>query len=1458
MASPNIYLSTPPQRGLLSRLAFAKRKLLWLLIPALAVVAFVVQGQSTLPDPVNLSTIPLYSSGTRDKPTLSLALSVEFPTVGAQYLDGTYGPANEYLGYFDSESCYTYNNNASTDLRRFDRSGAATNRTCGGTGFSGNFMNWASSSAIDVLRLGLTGGDRIVDTASLTVLQRAVLPTNFWNTGNFPSKQLPAAVAAGAVPDNLRTNYTGTIFVANCLNRIHFGSEATGNCGTPANNSNLGTPRPSGLWADFANCAGENATCTPATNFARNESRSYEVAYGADIRFNFQTIVLTRGNNNNSVQPSFTCNNTTFGDPANGTVKNCYVRLSSSTNPQFQQNTTQYGGPVLTADNFFYSRVQVCDMNSSGVLQDPRAPDLTDKPRSLCFKYPNNSYKPVGQLQKNSDNLRVAAFGYLKQNDNVRYGGVLRAPMKYVGGKTYDSTGGLVNGTNPKREWDENTGVFIANPEGATEGISGVINYTNQFGRTGATPGVYKTYDPVGELYYEALRYVQGLSPTPAAVSLLTTDNRDGYPVYGTSTDPWVDPHAGGSSAQNYSCVRNNIFVIGDVNTHNDKSIPGNTTRLTTSEFSRAASLAANEPDFVQWTKVVGGFESNHQPPVSYLDGKGLSRDTSNPNTVVNTARWGMENEAIGADNASYYIAGMAYWANTHDIRGATWTDQPTKQRPGMRVTTYMLDVNENGSQNNVNTRRFANQFFFAAKYGGFDDKSEIGNPYLNKNGTLDNSNWQRQSDPGEAENYFLSSNARAVLSSLSDIFESIAKKGNSIAGGAISSKQVATSGAIYQAQFDPAAWNGDLTATGLSVDSATNAVTLGSTNLWSAATQLNSKDITARNIVVGRAAPTTTDTATPFLWGSIESTLTDSLNKPNPTTASDARGQARLNYLRGDRTLETTTTGPTLRRRASRLGDIINSGVIYSGEPTTAINAAGYLDFYNANKTRTAALFVGANDGMLHAFNAANGDELFGYIPSWMGPKLSALSNDSYITDHQSYVDSTPVVAEAQLGTDWKTVLVGGTGAGGQGVFALDVTNPTAFDSSKVMWEFTDRNDPKMGNVIGDPQIRRFRTSAPGVAPATYKWYAIVASGVNNYVSDGSSTTSTTSNPAIFLLDLSKAKNASWAEGTNYFKIVMPVDSTLGSRATGIANFDTTVNSAGDIAYLYAGDLHGRMWKLDFSKVAITTANMTINNLSTFYTGAATSPTAVPMYIARDASGVPQPITTAPVLISAPARTSMVAFGTGKYLESSDNTVTSTTQVQSFYALYDDNTATLDATASPTAAISGRGRLAAGTVSSGTVSFSPFKLGRPLSDTDLSKRSGWYFNFGSGERVINTGDTIGANLVFGSVIPPSNATQVCGTGSGNLYNVNVLSGVGTSLASDVGLLGPPVTFDVGNAQITPSDSVGRRTKTIKTQQILQGSSGVSLSAGQVERKVNLGRLNWRQINNYQELRNAP
>lgn len=1418
-------------------------------VPTLAFFAIYSIGQTGAPNiaPVVLEADPLYAQGAGQKPTLTLALSVEFPTVGAQYRSG-YVITETYPGYFNSEKCYNYDKTAS--VKHFYISGNASSHSCSGTGFSGNFLNWAASSAIDILRLGLTGGDRIEDTASSTILQRAVLPKNFYvkgNSNNFLQKVVANGTARQSMPTSLFADTTSDIRISNCLDRIHIysngvttqfdGAEA---CDKPniligpileqATNSN----RPGG----YTECASENGYCT-FTGYR-------EIIYGAAKQWVRRLA-----------KDGLRCTNGVLTDPAPGDTKRCYIKPTSL--PPFPMETIAGDG-----DNFLHARAKVCTSN--------------DDRSTLCQRYPSGNFKPVGNMQKYSDRVRLAAFGYLMDNTLDRYGGVLRAPMTYVGPRAYDANGNLVAGANPYSEWNSNTGVFIENPRGASEGISGVINYLNRFGRTG-TPGTYKTYDTLSEMYYESLRYLQGLQPTPQAISgTLTNALKDGYPVY-TS---WDDPFAGGSHTKNYACLRNSILTIADKNTHVDKSLPGNT-RTTPNpayDFNRTSdvNLTANVPNFVDWTRVVGGFESNNA--VSYVDGNGTNRTTGNPTTVVNSARWGMETQSTGATDASYYMAGAAYWAHTHDIRGSQWSET-TKRRPGMRVTTYVLDVNEGSASNDANTRRNT-QLFLTAKYGGFNDTDGDGNPFTpaNDQGTYNSRHWEKETEAGEAKTYFLASNATAVLKALDDIFVAATKVSNTIAAPATSGNQLSTTdGYTYIASFDPEYWSGDLKRNTIRIGTNGGVEQGDAASMLSAAALLDERT-TARNIVAGKSAGTATGYGVNFTWSDLGTDpMRTHLSKANESAAEDTQGADRLNFIRGDRSLE----GSAFRTRKSRMGDVINSGVAFSGAPTQRYNTASYLTFYNANKNRTKAVFVGANDGMLHAFNADTMTELFAYIPSWMGPKLPLLADPNYNSSlHTSYVDATPVVTEAQLGTEWKTVLVSGTGGGGQGVFALDVTNPATFSASNVLWEFTDKNDPDMGNVVGTPKIVKIRTNAKSEAVATYKWFAVVASGVNNYVNDGAGRFSTTGMPALFLLDLAKASADNWTLGSNYFKITFPVsnDVALGTqvlnadgsgtgqgKATGMIHFEATSDTNGAVEYFYLGDLQGQFWKLDMSaanlSVSSNTGNWDLNTLSYFKNGS--SGNAIPMYIAKDSSDKVQPISMNPSIAFGPENSYVVAFGTGKYLEASDNAISSATQRQSFYVLYDpkqgDQSDTLG-----TAGINGRGRLQAASVSGSTIDTPAFLWTAAKSATTgvstPNRKAGWYMDFpyggsSGGERQITNAVLFGKRIIFTSLMPPTSSTSACGGGSSYTYFANLASGDGNISAISAGAQGAPILFNVG-ASTTVSDSTGLRTRTEKIVLGVPSSTGdnrLTISE-EITSDSLVGRISWRQINNYQDLKN--
>ncbi|MGK6306611.1 pilus assembly protein [Variovorax sp. DT-64] len=1531
-------------------LATRQRLLACLAFPSVAIaISLVVHSQTAPPSipPVALADDPLYATGAREKPTMALALSVEWPTVGAQYfkgptnpIDDSYENGKEYIGYYDAESCYAYNDNpaetpstgqSKADYKRFDRTGPATNRTCADA-FSGNFLNWASSSAIDMLRLSLSGGDRYIDREDLTILQRAVLPSApcLWNSISFPAKQLQrdgggAGNYWGAVPLRMRTDAgTNDIWVANELNQIFFGTRRSGTCGIsgayrlasgvqstvgpivsmtqnlPADASSVcatdgGTCAFSGIkevwygagthWAvapasggitcsanrvfgdpifgvekscytrnysgqwkptmstigpvttvtqplptEAVECASEGGTCTVIG--------TKEIWYGADAGW----IVAP-------ITGAISCSTEALGNPATGGAKKCYARNYSGS----------WSPAPLNSDGFFYSRVKVCDQDASGELLDVRDYGLD---HGFCTRYPNNQHKPTGAIQRYSNSFRLAAFGYAldqtqsygrnAQGEPGRYGGVLRAPMKWVGSKTYGANGQEntpANG-NPGAEWDPQTGIFKANPDGdttQTPAISGVINYLNKFGRTGI-PGRYKSWDPVGELYYETLRYLQGLPPSDDAVKGLTPEMYDGFPIFKNWTG--LDPFADGSATGNYSCVKSNIVAIGDIETHDS------------SNYARFPSVdpAKNHPNFKAWRDTAAAFEAGLVVP--YIDGQGEDRKTGNPNPP-NPYAFGNQ----------FDIVGTAYWAHTNDIRGKEWTDQKDKQRPGLRVKSFFFDVNAYGKQNDDATRRYRNQFFLAAKYGGFESMlssngEEIqpyntwGNPFVDTKENPNNNVWQDPERRGEASAYARQSDARSVLTAFDKIFKKAGERIRSIAGAAAQSSTLTDAGnIIYQAEFSSQDWSGDLAAYAVSTNTD-KVVQVSKTPVWRASNRLKAlASIDARKIVIGNSGATSSQTASNFTWNSISDDLKQSLDKdPYSVTpsVSDGHAKERLAFIRGDHSKEVSLFRD---RDGQRLGDIVNSGVVYSGAPSGTIQSTTYPDFFKDNKDRKAAVFVGANDGMLHAFDASNGDELFGYIPSWLGPKLSALTSKKYLDNHQAYVDATPVVAEAQVGSagtkaDWKTVLVSGTGAGGRGVFALDVTDPTQFSASKVMWEFTSADDIDLGYVVGRPEILKFRTSAPDATTPTYKWFAVVASGVNNYVRDNAGNFSTTGKPALYLLDLAKAPGAAWMLDTNYYKISLPVDVSLSaSKATGLLNFKVTLGAQQEVNKVFMGDMHGNLWKLDFRDQGSTGWN--ISNLSAF---ADTSGNPFPLYIAKDGLGNVQPISATPFLIRGEGRESIyVAFGTGKFLEGTDH---SSTAVNSFYVVHDDGTKTVDSTGTAAiSAITGRGRLQAGVFDSktGRIDVSAFVWGRPTSDTDATQRSGWYFDFpATGERQAFASLLRGDTLVFSSLIPNqgTNASSCSAVGSGREYRLDVNTGDGTSSTSTVGLLGASMAMDVESAtESTITDSTGRRTRTIKTQTLSQGSTGLATSATVTTVQI-AGRLSWRQIHNYQDLKN--
>jgi type IV pilus assembly protein PilY1 len=1284
---------------------------------------------------VQIAQEPLYSGRANIHPNLLLSLSVEFPTAGVAYRgdNGTYNRTREYIGYFNPLKCYVYqggNRNLGDDAYfRIHKEADPVTRECGGDSFSGNFMNWAASSAIDMLRYALTGGDRVVDTPEHSVLQRAVLrdapSSNFYaHSTYFPRRRVTAGGNVSA-PRMVTPFNTEVLYIVSCRNRILFSDVSSG-------------------------ISGSNA--------------------------------------------------------ADGALASTYC-------------TSEYDGigtpPKEAQDKRlgeYLVRVRVCD-EAEGAQR-----------RDLCLKYKAH-YKPVGELQRRAAMVRVGAMGYLLDDSERRYGGVLRAPLGYLGATRYEAPE-FVRVPNPQPEWDPLTGVLYVDPAHPTVrdggAQSGVINYLNKFGRNAH----YKTYDPLSELYYEGLRYFQGRQPTPAATSGMSVAMHDGFPVL----ERWSDPVTA-------SCQRNYILAVADVNTHWDRFVPGNE-RTTYGNHRDAfdsarpadAAVAGKTPalDIRDWARKVGQMEAD-------TDGV-----FSNP--APNAALGSLDTKDTGAGgHGTYYMAGLAYWANTNDVR----LDKPT------RVQTFAIDVDEGGNGLiDGNTRALKpreSQLYLAAKYGGFTDRNGDGNPFItiapDGKAIVRGSDAEWDNGNGVPANYFLAGQPREMIQAVRRVFANIGSASGTLAGAAVSSAKLSSDGAyVFKPGFDPASWSGTLGKFRIGLDESHGARIAGAAE-WDAGEILSGSPVRAaqplhqqRRIytpVVESGAVSTVE----FRWDRLPEQQRALLALSPADGVTDGLGEERLDYVRGARDRELAQPGGIFRSRSGVLGDIVNSNPVYVGAPSARVSGTDYASFFERNRTRVPAVYVGANDGMLHAFNAESGAELFAYVPNVLVPALPELTAPEYT--HRPYVDGGLAAAEAMVRGEWKTVLAGTTGGGAQAVFALDITNPGDFGAGGgVLFEFTDADDADLGNVLGEPAIAKFKAGVKD-GLLQYAYFVVVASGVNNYAPDGEGRHNEDGAGALFLLALDKPASAKWKLGTNYYKLRLPAPS-VSDHQNGLAQPSLLTGADGTVHRAYAGDLQGNLWRFDFAGNAPWTQPHALRQ---------------PLYVARDRSGRRQPITSAPQVVFAQAGY-FVLFGTGKFIEPAD-AVPGNFGEQSFYAVFD--------AVDERHVVHDRSELVPrvlehATDGSYSIQGAAFQYG-----AESGARKGWYVDFlgsdESGERVVSNGSVLNGMLYFNTIIP---GADPCATGGGRSYVLGVLSGMPrsgqtTGYLSEVGMLGAPLVLQTG-AEVGLRNAVGRRLVQRREAIINFGTGGVKGTAAPAEKgpgvsTVRAGRLSWREIPNVQELR---
>lgn len=1122
--------------------------------------------------------------------------------------------------------------------------------------------------------------------------------------------------------------------------------------------------------------------------------------------------------------------------------------------------------------------VQVCDAtegpvrkDSDGILFCKRYNNGTASTDGNNDSTSNGVYKPVGELQNKAEGVRVSAFGYALENGNGRYGGVLRAPMKFLGPQYRDTAGAMQ--TNSQSEWNATTGIFEPDPLNAAGGssafptgapsfsTSGVVNYLNKFGSS----GTYKSNDPVGELYYETLRYFQGKQPTAAATSSLATGAYDGFPIYST----WTDPIQNGCQRRNFT------LAIGDVNTHYDKQLPGHKSSVgvneTTTDPARTAESipgSALTLNTVDWTRLLTGFETGTS--MAYTDALGRAQNTlGNPNPE--SGNTSLDTKATGSSSSAYYWAGAAYWANTQPIRYDSVTvSGKTQTLSNVRVKTFTIDVDEGGNGSiDSNTRGIKprnSSFFLAGKYGWFNDANDDGNPFKTSGGAVNNKEWEDAALPRVPDGYTLASQARRMIAGIRKFFAAASAQSGAVSVSSISSQRFTTSspnGDLYAPRFDSRDWSGTVIKSSLALNTVTQTIDALADVAWdsgailttgsSQGTATTSVDpylkpserniFTYRREGAGGAIAFTSANLTSF-----DAVMQTALNTDPKTSTSDGLGALRVNYLRGVRSQEGASSSP-MRVRSNIMGDIINSGPVYKKEADPDIvGDSAYASFANSALGRTATVYVGANDGMLHAFRASDGKELFAYVPLAVAANLHKLTNTTY--QHTVFVDGVPQVGEAKLGSSWRTVLASGMGGGAQGVFALDVTNPEHFEdgttgASKVLFEFTDQDDPAMGNVLMQPKIVKIKMPAAttGGLPS-YKWFVAVGSGYNNYVNDGTGRYSLTGDQALFLLSLDKPVGDAWSEGSNYFKIVVPVSST--SIANGMANPGFVMGDHGEASVMYSGDLQGNLWKFDFGE-GLSASNISNNKITKVVSGVRK-----PLFTATDGTNR-QPITISPLITTAMQKGVMVIFGTGKFMEQSDSTSSGT---QAIYGVWDNGgTASTDYSLDRT-------KLQQQTATEGTSAITIASTGFTLG-TDTGEKRGWYFNLPSArERIAVEGAQGLASIAIPSTIPSGDCT---GDGGGRNYLINAITGGAAGpiqTTSTIGLISRPTYVslelsDAGSYSARRAD--GTRKYTVDQAVISTGTQ--ITSAGNVGAQttkattvqITAGRISWREIRNFKE-----
>ena len=1275
-------------------------------------------------------------------------------------IDIRFKPTITYYGLFDSTTCYSDNGDDKGNSGLFTPSAAAGALNVCSSGWSGNWLNYITTSRIDSLRKVLYGGFREVDSATQTILRRAYIPQD---AHSWAKEYTSTAVDGYKISDYTKLS-------APSSGKRHFFGNLTANAGKNCKVLN--------------DCSNLPPLLSVVTNSSK---RVWEWA--------------------SKERP-------VLDDTHGGSKKDYTVRVLVCT-ATFNEGCKQYGAvykPTGLLHDYGENNSMLFglltgsyDKNLSGGVVRKVVSSFTDEVNSTTGIFTSNA-----KIVKTFDNLRIRDFNN-DQTDNAYKGGwattaamsegnfpdwgnpvgeMLYESVRYFAGKKtptsaftslgtkdlevglstvtwddpYSSTSAakapwcakanflIISDINPSYDSDSLPGSYFSNFSGDLSGLN-VENEANTISavETGITgqrfigqSGTVSDSAPTAKTV-ASLGNIRGLAPEEptkqgsyysAAVAyfakrsdlrsdLQGIQNIDTFSVALASPLPRMEVKVPNGRVVTLVPFAKSVGGSGISNTKGDFQPTNQIVDFYVETIANSgvadADASINSGRFyakfrINYEDVEQGADHDMDAIVEYEIK--ANADSTVQVTLTPTYEAGGIQHSIG-----YIISGTTkdgvylvvqdenvdrpYFLNVPPGRSPGYCDVATNQPADCKKLPYVggasplnRSVITFTSSATPSATLLKDPLWYAAKWGGFSDKNNNNKPDLT-------SEWDADGN-GVPDTYFLVQNPLKLKEALKRAFDGIFKTNSSASNVIANSSSVTTNSRVFQARFDANYWSGDLVAypvTSSGVSTSTE---------WEASTNMPLP--ASRKIFVR----TTSGTTTEFLRVNLD-TANKALLDSDPSATDNS--QDVVDYLRGVRTKELQNSGNFRDRSTHVLGDIAHSSPFYEKDNDT--------------------IYVGANDGMLHAFKASNGSvagsagrELFGFIPSEVISRLKNLTSTGY--SHEFFVDGDVVVSPKTVETGNKNLLFAALGRGGKGLFGLDVSNPATFGNTNFLWEYTPAgstvaaSDADLGLMLGRPVYVKMNGGKGAV---------IVGNGYNS--------TSGKAVLYIFLLDTS-------GQVTEVKKIDTLADSDNGLATPGF----TDVDGNGTVDFIYAGDLKGNVWKFDVSG---TTSSSWVVSL-----------TGVPLFVAKDASDIRQPI-TAPMTVSINTVAGdthegkrFVFFGSGSYFQTGDPANTST---QTWYGLIDENSA-----------ITARTQLTVRSVAtSGTFTGKPVRSFSAAVVGDMIGKKGWYLDFTSpaGERMVTRSVVYKLaipTLISSSIIPAASDPCIPG-GTGYVNALSPFSG---------------------------------------------------------------------------------